>query len=84
MRYLLPMTTLDEIEAAVDKLPLQQQERLLFYLTARLHDERMVHLPSPIQAGRNVLNIAPVNVGRVLHPLSPDDDLLDEMLEGRA
>ena len=77
------MTTLDEIEAAVDKLPLQQQERLLFYLTARLHDGRMVHLPSP-QARRNVLDIAPVSVGKVLHPRSPGDDLLDELLEGRA
>ena len=78
------MTTLDEIEAAVDKLPPQQQERLLFYLTARLHDGRTVRLSPPFSAGRNVLEIAPVSVGKVLRSLSPDDDLLDEMLEGRA
>ena len=78
------MTTLDEIEAAVDKLPPQQQERLLFYLTARLHDGHTVRLAPSIRTGRNVLDIAPASVGKVLRPLSPDDDLLDEMLEGRA
>ena len=78
------MSTLDEIEAAVDKLPPQQQERLLFFLTARLNNGQTVRLPMPARAGRNVLDIAPVSVGEVLRPLSPDDDLLDEMLEGRA
>lgn len=32
----------------------------------------------------SVLDIPPVSVGRILRPLSSDDDLLDEMLEGRA
>ena len=78
------MSTLDEIEAAVDKLPPQQQERLLFFLTARLNNGRTVRLPMPARAGRNVLDIAPVSVGEVLHPLSSDDDLLNEMLERQA
>jgi len=30
-----------------------------------------------------VLDIAPVSLGRVLRPLSKEDDLLDEMLEDR-
>ena len=78
------MSTLTEIEAAVEKLPPLQQEQLLFFLTARLHSKRNLLLPTPARAERNVLDIAPVSVGEVLHPLSPDDDLLDEMLEGRA
>jgi len=32
----------------------------------------------------SVLDIPPVSVGAVLHPLTADDDLLGEMLEGRA
>ena len=31
----------------------------------------------------SVLDIPPVSVGEVLRPLSSDDDLLGEMLEGR-
>jgi hypothetical protein len=31
----------------------------------------------------SVLDIAPVSLGRVIRPFSPDDDLLGEMLEGR-
>ena len=34
------MSALAEIEAAVDKLPLKQQKRLLFLLTVRLRDGR--------------------------------------------
>jgi hypothetical protein len=32
----------------------------------------------------SILDIPPVSVGAVLRPLSSDDDLLDEMLDGRA
>jgi len=32
----------------------------------------------------SLLDIPPVSVGAVLHPLTADDDLLGEMLEGRA
>ena len=78
------MSTLDEIEAAVDKLPPQQQEQLLSFLTARLHDGRTVRLPTPARAGHNVLDIAPASAGEVLRPLSTGDDLLGEMLEERA
>ncbi len=32
----------------------------------------------------SVLDIPPLNVGSILRPLGPDDDLLGEMLEGRS
>ena len=78
------MSTLDEIEAAVDKLPPQQQKQLLSFLSARLHNGQTVRLPTRAHAGHNVLDIAPASVGEVLSPLSTDDDLLGEMLEERA
>lgn len=36
-----------------------------------------------VQGGHSVLDIPTVSVGAVLQPLSADDDLLGEMLEGR-
>ena len=78
------MSTLAEIEAALDKLPPPQQEQLLSFLTARLHPGRATSLPASSRAGRSVLDIAPVSVGEVLRPSAPADDLLGEMLEGRA
>jgi hypothetical protein len=32
----------------------------------------------------SILDIAPVSVGAVLHPMTAGDDLLGEMLEGRS
>jgi hypothetical protein len=42
--------------------------------------------PAPIGAGEphSILDIPPVSLGPMLRPLSSDDDLLGEMLEGRA
>jgi len=38
----------------------------------------------PVEARtHSILDIAPVSLGSVLHPLSSNDDLLGEMLEGR-
>jgi len=42
--------------------------------------------PAPRMEGsrsHSVLDIAAVGLGSVLRPLTPDDDLLGEMLEGR-
>jgi hypothetical protein len=39
--------------------------------------------PAPRSQSRSVLEIATVSVGSVLRPLTSDDDLLGEMLEGR-
>lgn len=77
------MSTLTEIEAAVEQLPTTQQEELLSFLTIRLKGRTLRSLVAP-RAGLSVLEISPVSVGEVLHPLSPSDDLLGEMLEGRA
>jgi hypothetical protein len=42
-------------------------------------------LARPMEAsqGHSILDIPSVSVGAVLRPLTPDDDLLGEMLEGR-
>ena len=83
MRYHAAMSTLTEIEDAMDKLPPTQQEKLLHFLTTRLQG-RIVHGPMSPRFGRNVLDIAPVSVGEVLSPSPTDDDLLAEMLERRV
>ena len=36
------------------------------------------------RGGDSVLDIPPVSLGQVLRPLSADDDVLGEMLEGRG
>ena len=43
-----------------------------------------VHVPSSAnEKGHSILDIPPVSMGKMLRPLGPDDDLLEEMLEGR-
>jgi len=54
--------------------------------------EVTIHAPEGVSASlagnsappHSVLDIPPASVGAVLHPLSSDDDLLGEMLEGRS
>ena len=77
-RIKTPMSTLTEIERAADSLPLEQQESLLEWLAERMR-RRRPNSASP----RSVLDIAPVSLGRVLRPLSAEDDLLGEMAEDR-
>ncbi len=81
------MSTLAEIEAAVESLPLSQQEALFTFLVARLGRAEnrgpQQSLRNSHQPGHSVLDIPTARLGRVLRPLSPDDDLLGEMLEGR-
>ena len=72
------MSTLTEIERAADALPQDQQESLLECLSERMR-RRHLNSVSP----HSVLDIAPVSLGRVIRPLSPEDDLLGEMLEQR-
>jgi predicted DNA-binding antitoxin AbrB/MazE fold protein len=52
-------------------LPLKDQQRV------------RVTVQSLAPEGHSVLDIRPVSLGKVLNPLSPDDDLLGEMLEDR-
>ena len=81
------MNTLSEIEAAVESLSMRQQEALFTSLAARLG--RAVspglreNLCPPTRPRHSLLDIPPVHLGGVLRPLSPDDDLLGEMLEDR-
>jgi hypothetical protein len=77
------MSTLVEIEAAVDRLPPTQQRLLLDFLATRLEPSSTSgKVPSP--ARRSVLEIPALSVGEVLIPFSADDDLLGEMLEARV
>jgi hypothetical protein len=48
--------------------------------------EVTVLIPAASPAGtqpHSILDIAPVSLGVMLRPLTPEDDLLGEMLEGR-
>jgi hypothetical protein len=76
--YKKAMSTLTEIELAADALPLDQQESLWEWLSERIHRRR-----SNGASLHSVMDIAPVSLGGMVLPLSPDDDLLGEMLEDR-
>jgi hypothetical protein len=80
------MRTLAEIETAAEALGPQDQQELVRFLLARLDAQEAYGrfaAKRPPQ-GHSILDIEPVRVGRVLQPLTADDDLLGEMLEGRA
>jgi len=80
------MKTLAEIETAADALPAEDKQELVRYLLARL-DAQTAEARYPTEMppqGHGILDIAPVKLGRVLQPVTSDDDLLGEMLEGRA
>lgn len=70
--------TLAEVEAAAAALPLEEQKKLLRSLEARIRQD-VVRPPT----GHSVLDIPTASVGDFLKPLTRDDDLLGEMLEGR-
>jgi hypothetical protein len=79
------MTTLSEIEHAADALPPEQKEQLVQFLLTRLVPHGgATHSVTPSPRGHSILDIQPVHLGAVLGPLTPDDDLLGEMLEGRT
>ena len=53
----------------------------------RLPEGQEVSVLVPLVANEgahSVLDIPPVSIGAVLRPLSSEDDLLEEMLEGRV
>jgi hypothetical protein len=56
------------------RLPEGQEVTVLAHATVQ---------PAPRSQSHSVLEIATVSVGSVLRPLTSDDDLLGEMLEGR-
>jgi hypothetical protein len=78
------MTTLSEIEQAVEALPPEQKRQLVQFLLTRLGPNGGATASVGSLTGHSILDIAPIHLGAVLRPLTPDDDLLGEMLEGRA
>jgi hypothetical protein len=80
------MKTLNDIEAAADSLPLGDKQRLVRRLLSQLDSQHgNSALPADANStGHSILDIEPVRLGAVLQPLNSDDDILGEMLEGRA
>ncbi len=69
------MSTLAEIEMAVPHLAadeLSHLERLIHSLRVRKSKQQ-----------RSAFDLAPLQLGKVLKPLSAEDDLLEEMLAAR-
>jgi hypothetical protein len=76
------MHDLAELKTAADALPLQERRGFVQFLLSRLHAEGAD--TADLQTPRHsVLDIEPVDLGGILWPLGPDDDILGEMLEGR-
>ena len=75
------MTTLTEIETAVQSLSADEKYELYRHLEGQFHSSSA---PTSQSRGHSFIDIPAVHLGRVLLPLSPDDDLLEEMLEGRS
>ncbi len=46
--------------------------------------EVTVLVPPPAARGHGILDIPPVSLGAVVRPVTSEDDLLAEMLEGRS
>ena len=80
------METLTDIEAAADALPLEDKQRLVRHLVAQLDSQHgSAALPAAAKStGHSILDIEPVRLGAILKPLTSDDDVLAEMLEGRT
>lgn len=74
------MTTLAEIEHAVNALPQDQKYALYRLLESQLQGKSG---SEPLPSGHGVLDIPAVRLGPVLRPFD-DVDLLDEMLEERS
>ncbi len=73
--------TLEQLRNAILQLPEEQRRELLLEVERGPSTE----LARPDAArSHSILDIPPVSVGAVLRPLSSHDDLLEEMLEGRA
>ena len=84
-RYVEIMNTLSEIATAAESLPIDQKRRLVQLLVTRLTEQDAAKTAQSLVLARrqSVLDVPPVHLGAVLRPLTRDDDLLGEMLEGR-
>lgn len=72
------MKTLTEIESEVEALSPDQK-----YILYRFLEEQLKDVPgmNPPLKRQSVLDIPSVNLGKILRPLTEEDDLLGEMLE---
>ncbi len=87
------MLSLDEVEAAADRLPQEQQLQLFNHLAARLSITATAPAASSTNAvpriavsgqrGHSVLDIPSYSVGPILRPFSPDDDRMEDLLEDK-
>ncbi len=68
------MSTLAEIESAIDKLSPKE-------LVSLERSIRAVRQRRPKTPQVSALDLPPLNLGVMLRPLTADDDLLDEMLD---
>ena len=72
--------TLEQLRNAILQLPEEQRRELLLEVERR--PSTLLGRPDTPRP-HSILDIPAVSVGAVLRPLSSNDDLLDEMLEGR-
>lgn len=68
------MSPLQEIEAVVPKLSVQELADLEKFV-------RIQRRKAELSTGQSVLELPPLNFGKMIRPLGPDDDLLGEMLD---
>jgi hypothetical protein len=73
--------TLEQLRKAILQLP-DAQRRELLHEIERAHSTDVARATGP--KPHSILDVPPVSLGAVLRPLTSDDDLLGEMLEGRA
>ena len=73
--------TLEQLRNAILQLPDAQRRELLNEIE-RIPSTDVARSAAP--RPHSILDIPPVRIGAVLRPLTSDDDLLGEMLEGRA
>lgn len=67
------------VEAIYENGVLKLEQPLPF----RDHEKVRVTVESLTPESHSVMDIEPVSLGKMHHPLPADDDLLGEMLEGR-
>ncbi|MBI3861526.1 MAG: hypothetical protein HY290_06495 [Planctomycetia bacterium] len=71
------MLNLNEIEKAVDGLTADEKRELHRYVEESIQESVVTRLPT---RSHSVLDIAPVQLGRVLQAPTANDDILGEML----
>lgn len=76
------MSSLAEVERAAGTLPKHEMKRLFVFLAGQLGRNGIPGEANQPAGRHGVLDIPPVHLGRML-PLSGEDDLLGEILEGR-